>query len=102
MAEFDQRMLPALFEMAEDKVPNVRLVVGKCLYKCTQSGKLRIVRVCLLPSIQMLMNSPPFLVLSILHGESGAAVEVGGYAPAVGERLGQGCEGVYQCARLYR
>lgn len=47
MAEFDQRMLPALFEMAEDKVPNVRLVVGKCLYKCAQSGKLRIVRVFL-------------------------------------------------------
>lgn len=39
MAEFEQKMLPALMEMAEDKVPNVRLVVGKVLYKCAQSGE---------------------------------------------------------------
>lgn len=39
MPEFEQRMLPVLIDMAEDKVPNVRLVVGKCLYKCAQSGE---------------------------------------------------------------
>lgn len=41
MSEFEQKMLPALMDMAEDKVPNVRLVVGKCLYKCAQSGELK-------------------------------------------------------------
>lgn len=39
MAEFEQRMMSALIDMADDKVPNVRLVVGKCLYKCTQNGE---------------------------------------------------------------
>lgn len=45
MSEFEQKMLPALMDMAEDKVPNVRLVVGKCLYKCAQSGELGIERI---------------------------------------------------------
>lgn len=40
MAVFEQKMLPALIDIADDKVPNVRLVVGKCLYKCAQSGEL--------------------------------------------------------------
>lgn len=40
MSEFEQKLLPALIEMSEDKVPNVRLVVGKCLYKCAQTGEL--------------------------------------------------------------
>lgn len=41
MPEFEEKLLPALIEMAEDKVPNVRLVVAKCLYKCAQSGELK-------------------------------------------------------------
>lgn len=39
MTEFEQKMLPPLMAMAEDKVPNVRLIVGKCLYKCSQCGE---------------------------------------------------------------
>lgn len=40
MAEFEQKMLTPLITMAEDKVPNVRLVVAKCLLKCAQNGEL--------------------------------------------------------------
>lgn len=41
MAEFELKMLPPLINMAEDRVPNVRLVVAKCLLNCVRNGECR-------------------------------------------------------------
>lgn len=81
MSEFEQKMLPALMDMAEDKVPNVRLVVGKCLYKCAQSGELGIERIWFIGP----MTNDVLLFSSILYGEIGATVEIGGVPATTGE-----------------